>query len=328
DGSIISTQLAGYGVSIFFALSGFLITYLLLEEKKIRPISLKNFYIRRILRIWPLYYMYLLLSLLTIWLYNLPFDKSSTFFFLFLSANIPFILSNIVPLISHYWSIGVEEQFYIFWPWFIKKTPSNRILSFTIGITLLLIVIKLICKIIEVKYNLIFPYEFIQVTRFHCMSIGAIGAVLYFQKNNYFLKTVSTYIVQLISWVILFLAAINLFHIASVLDNEIISLITVFLIIGQIEKKNRIINIETTFFNFLGKISYGIYIIHPLVIFYLSKFITPSPYNASSFYYIFIYATVFISTIFLAYLSYNFYEKRFLNLKKKYTIIKNSDTKQ
>src|SRR4051812_16240676 len=58
DGNPKSTLLAGFGVSIFFALSGFLITYLLLEEKRQKEINIKNFYIRRILRIWPLYYLY------------------------------------------------------------------------------------------------------------------------------------------------------------------------------------------------------------------------------------------------------------------------------
>lgn len=51
--------LASYGVTIFFVLSGFLITYLLILEKEKKPINIKSFYIRRILRIWPLYYFYL-----------------------------------------------------------------------------------------------------------------------------------------------------------------------------------------------------------------------------------------------------------------------------
>src|SRR5271155_5691395 len=58
DGTTKTTLLAAFGVTIFFALSGFLITYLLLEEKKTKEINIKNFYIRRILRIWPLYYLY------------------------------------------------------------------------------------------------------------------------------------------------------------------------------------------------------------------------------------------------------------------------------
>src|SRR5689334_11784431 len=65
DGTPTTTLLAPFAVSIFFALSGFLITYLLLEEKRTTEINIKNFYTRRILRIWPLYYLYLIISILT-----------------------------------------------------------------------------------------------------------------------------------------------------------------------------------------------------------------------------------------------------------------------
>ena len=62
DGTSVSTSLAGFGVTIFFALSGFLITYLLLQEKKNNAIiNLKHFYLRRVLRIWPLYYSYIII---------------------------------------------------------------------------------------------------------------------------------------------------------------------------------------------------------------------------------------------------------------------------
>jgi peptidoglycan/LPS O-acetylase OafA/YrhL len=55
-----TSDLAGFGVTIFFALSGFLITYLLLKEKEqFNTINIKNFYVRRILRIWPLYFLFI-----------------------------------------------------------------------------------------------------------------------------------------------------------------------------------------------------------------------------------------------------------------------------
>lgn len=113
DGSPKSLYLAQYGVTIFFALSGFLITYLLLEEKKQHNINIKNFYIRRILRIWPLYYLYFFLSLFTLYIFKLPFEKETILFYIFLSANIPFILNISIGFLGHYWSLGVEEQFYL-----------------------------------------------------------------------------------------------------------------------------------------------------------------------------------------------------------------------
>lgn len=89
DGNPKATQLAGFGVTMFFALSGFLITYLLLEENKTGEINIKNFYIRRILRIWPLYYLYFVLTIITLFIFDIPYNKTSVLYYIFLLANIP-----------------------------------------------------------------------------------------------------------------------------------------------------------------------------------------------------------------------------------------------
>lgn len=324
NGNPKTTLLAGFGVSIFFALSGFLITYLLLEEKRTQEISIKNFYMRRILRIWPLYYSYFIACLLTMFLFHLPFEKLSLLFYIFLSANVPFIFGGVLNFLGHYWSLGVEEQFYSFWPWIIKK--SGTILKTTLVICISLMCLKCIVRFIDIgihagKESLL--YEAIQVTRFQCMLIGAIGAILYFQKNKLFLIITNNVITQAVSWFVILLVAINKFHIVSFLDNEFISVITLFLIMGQIQKDNRIVNLDTSFFNFIGKISFGIYVIHPLLIFYLSKLFIFSNKTAL-LNYLFVYFIVFFVTILLAYLSYEFFEKKFLKLKEKYTTINTS----
>ncbi len=327
DGNPKATLLAGFGVSIFFALSGFLITYLLLEEKRTKEINIKNFYIRRILRIWPLYYLYFILSILTLFLFDLPIEKSSILFYIFLFANVPFIFGGAISFIGHYWSLGVEEQFYSFWPWIIKKSKS--ILKITMIIFILLILLKCALRYFDISTyagEISWPYATLHTTRFQCMLIGAIGAILYFQKNALFLRITNNIISQSISWFVILLVAINKFHIISFLDNEFISVITVFLIIGQIQKTSRIINLDTSFFDFVGKISYGIYVIHPLVIFYLSKAITFSNKTNKYFNYLFVYFSVFLTTIILAYLSYEFFEKRFLFLKERYSTIRSSGT--
>src|SRR5688572_17546909 len=65
--SLPDIDLAGYGVTIFFALSGFLITYhLLIEKQRFERVNIRQFYIRRILRIWPLYYLYIALVIITL----------------------------------------------------------------------------------------------------------------------------------------------------------------------------------------------------------------------------------------------------------------------
>jgi peptidoglycan/LPS O-acetylase OafA/YrhL len=100
----------GAGVLFFFVISGFLITWLLLQEQvKHGAISLKHFYLRRAIRILPVYFLYLLvLGLLTqysqtlsAWLANVTFTTN------FVSVPHP---------TTHFWSLGVEEQFYLLWP--------------------------------------------------------------------------------------------------------------------------------------------------------------------------------------------------------------------
>lgn len=116
------------GVTLFFVISGFLITFLLLNEwDKTRTIDIPKFYMRRILRIWPIYYGYLLISLLVLWIVGQKADmlNQQLWYYLFFAANIPFLSAVRIWPIVHYWSIGVEEQFYLFWPWLVRIGKKN-----------------------------------------------------------------------------------------------------------------------------------------------------------------------------------------------------------
>jgi len=184
-----------------------------------------------------------------------------------------------------------------------------------------LLALKFVCWMLRKKYGYELPLLAITVTRFHIMLIGAASAILYYKKNNLFISIATHKITQLVSWSVLFLIALNRFHIASVIDAELVSVVSVCLIAGQITRKNRIINLENKLCDFIGKISYGIYVIHPLLIYYcsrlLGRFSKNSPVN-----YILIYVLIIAITILLAYLSYELYEKRFLKLKAKYSTVK------
>ncbi|HVG42067.1 MAG TPA: acyltransferase, partial [Chitinophagaceae bacterium] len=258
-------DLAGFGVTIFFSLSGFLITYLLLLEKEKTDVSIKKFYIRRALRIWPLYYLYLIVAIAFALIAEMTYDKSTLLYYVFFTANIPHIINDtpsyrgfftFPPFVGHYWSLGVEEQFYIFWPLIIKFLKRNHFLI--VGcITTILLFLKLYVRFLIPDGDLSLAYSFFNTNRFVCMMIGALGAILFFNKQATFLAIFNNKIAQFIAWVALFFVAINRFHIASVLDHEIISLVTVTLIIGQVTIKNRLISLENGIFDFLGKISYG-----------------------------------------------------------------------
>ncbi len=318
DGKPRGLLLAGYGVSIFFVLSGFLITYLLQLEKEYQTIDIKKFYVRRILRIWPLYYFYLSISVIVILIFGLDLSYKSLFLYVFYAANFHFLVGTTLPILVHYWSLCVEEQFYLFWPWINKKTNS--------------LIIPIMCLIfilfgVKIWLHLFFPNSvmetIINATRFHCMMIGALGAVLYKKENKLFLKIADNKTIQFTCWIIVFMVAINKYHIASFVDNEIISVVALFLIIGQIRVKNRVLNLETPILNFLGKISYGVYVVHPLLIFLFSKILnhltiyTPIKYIA-------VYLIITSSTIIMSYLSYTYFESYFLRFKKKFVVVESS----
>lgn len=315
--------LTQYSVTIFFALSGFLITYLLLEEKKkTGTISIRHFYIRRILRIWPLYYFYLALSLISLWLFDIPFNGALLPFYIFLTANIPFILKTPIRFITHYWSLGVEEQFYAWWPWVMKV--SGKVLRNTFLCFMILLLAKLSARVWDIRFNdghVSLFYETLHTTKFDCMLIGALGAILYFRKNSLFLSLTDNYAAQLISWIIIVLISFNKFQVVSVLNHEIVSFVTVTIIIGQIGIRRRIINLENRVMDFIGKISYGIYIYHVLVIFYLSRFIHAG--SGAFGWFLFVFVSVMAISILISWYSYHYFEKRFLLLKQKFTAVSN-----
>jgi peptidoglycan/LPS O-acetylase OafA/YrhL len=146
----------GVGVNVFFVLSGFLITGILLDTRE-QPHRLRNFYVRRTLRIFPLYYgVFLLLLLVTPcahWSWNnawLLWPAYLGNYLLFLPQWLPrhdwFIVANaqlftpggVVLQLGHFWTLCVEEQFYLLWPWFVF-TRSRRFLLWFCGVAIVVL---------------------------------------------------------------------------------------------------------------------------------------------------------------------------------------------
>lgn len=320
DGSPQGLLMAGNGVSMFFALSGFLITYLLLLEKKEKAkVNIRFFYFRRILRIWPLYYLFIIICLVAMYFSGAKINSTALLFYVFYAPNIPFIIGNSIPILAHYWSLGVEEQFYLFWPWLVSKTKKNLEWIIFFGI-IVLIVLKLIARYYCPGQDKSLLYIFIHVTRFHCMLIGAFGAILFVKNNVLFMKICTHKISQLLAWIMVITMAANQFHVASVLDTEFVSVITVIIILGQATKANRLINLQTKIPDFLGKISYGIYVYHPLIIWGGALLFANIKMSGFLKYFV-VYSSIIAATIGIAYFSYSYFEKWFLKLKMNYTIV-------
>jgi len=314
-------SLGEHGVTMFFVLSGFLITYLLLIEKnKNQVISQKKFYIRRVLRIWPLYYLYLLLAIGLIYFLSISIPNS-LFFYIFLLANIPFVLEKALPVCDHLWSIAVEEQFYLFWPFLFKKK---------INLERLLIIAIFLFIMVRFLLWLFLPFKFITilftVNRFDCMMFGGLVAVFY-QKKTYLVNFVLKKPIQFLAWIIVGIHIANFEIINSIISLELMTLATGIIICGQISNKNKIVNLENRLLNFLGKYSYGIYIYHPFFIYLFSILGIFRSVENEFIRMCLVFLSVILFTIATAFISYQLIEKRFIKLKDNFSIIHSTNSK-
>lgn len=313
-----------YGVTIFFTLSGFLITYLLLKEKeKTKTIAVKNFYMRRILRIWPLYFFFILIVLLV-----MKFSVASNlWYYILMLPNIPWAIGSAggaihtIPLLSHYWSLGVEEQFYAFWPFILKHI--KKINFFLIGLCFLFVGLKFFLKIMNAPATLL---SLVYYTRFSCMIIGGIGACFFYQKKA-FLKIVTTQTVAIISGVMFVLLMFNCIPLYPIIANEVVSVLTLLLILNQISDSKPVVSLENKVFDYLGKISFGLYVYNPLVIYFLSFCFLPLKITNDFLKMTLVIVMNFSLVILIAHLSYFYFEKRFLKLKNNYTTVQSAASK-
>lgn len=301
---------------MFFVISGFLITYLLLnEQEKSHDVSISKFYMRRILRIWPIYYVYMAIALIVTHTWNDP----SIWYYCFFGANIPFILAVGIWPIVHYWSIGVEEQFYLFWPWLVKGSHGKT--KKLLASAAILCVVWLLCKWgIYLVWGATTAYRFFAVTRFDCMMLGAIGAILYHTRNKWFNRWFGNKVVGIICLIVLLFSQPWADFVPAPIRTQVIALLSLVCIMSQLHTP--VINLESRGFDFVGKISYGIYVIHPLLIFLLSGLYRNIGFNLpNGIATAFIYVTITLATILLAWLSYRFFESPFLQLKNRFAIV-------
>lgn len=308
-------------VILFFVISGFLITYLLLAEQgKSGGIDLKNFYMRRVLRIWPLYYLVLFLSYI---IFSPDYSLSRILLPLFIFPNVAYALKETWDISPQIWSIGVEEQFYIVWPLLFifiskRKKALNYIIALIAFFTLLPFGLKFINQMFfksEEIYTLI--SRFFYGTKFNCLGIGTLIGFLFFRNKEYINKILFKYnFITIILTLLPFILWFFKFG-TNHLNDEIYAVLFAFSIYNIVQHPN--IHIDNKITRFLGKISYGIYLYHWIIVILLVKYI---PKIDNSFLYnTILYSTILSSTIFISWLSFITYEKFFLNLKKKYEVV-------
>lgn len=326
-----NTRFLGFlGVDLFFVLSGFLITFLLIKEKEFfGKINFKNFYLRRILRIWPLYYLIVLLSLFVLPNFNVFFINGDFFrfeskietvkiilLFILILPNVLYLIKPVTFSVQT-WSIGVEEQFYLIWPLFVQKFKNFKILFILIILVYWIVYWLLKCNLFDNINYIELIRSFYTLFKMDVLSVGALGAVLYNEKNKICVFINSNY-VFIISIIILCLMYL-------ILPNEIkflrifYAFLFLILILNLISNQHLKNLFENKIFNHLGKISYGIYMYHQILIVLVINIVLKCFKNIGLLENIIIYSFSIILTLLFSHFSYVYFETPLLNFKNKFS---------
>lgn len=301
-------------VYVFFSLSGFLIIRQLYLEKLVSDsINLARFFLRRILRIFPLYYLVLTFGFLYYRLvlpyFEIAFHNNYNLLEgVFLSYTIfPNIFSTYNPggIIEVLWSIGVEEQFYILIAPLFFLLPFKYIFRFLTLFTVVFFIIYFsdILPFLQ-KYNMLFFY----------FSFSGICSIITLKKNIKLNKL--SYLIYL--FFILYFTTSIFKNNLSTTFYALFSMILFGLFLSVLAQKP-IKSLENNALNYLGKISFGVYMYHAIMMnfigFVFIKLNISSLISSTASILLFNFL-VFSFTIFISHLSYKYFETYFLNQKK------------
>ena len=317
------------GVNFFFVLSGFLITYLLIEEKRLNgQINLINFYTRRTLRIWPLFFLcvffgfcifpYLKLAQGEVSEANATLPAYFTF-----TNNFEFIYKGVpdCTVLSVLWSIAIEEQFYLVWPIIIYFVPVNKLYIPFLSV----IIVSIVFRYFNFSYEM---HEFHTLSCMGDLSVGATAALLMLTSKKFEtqiknLNQTSIYFVYIIFILIYFFRQPVLWPNPNIriFERLFIAIILALIILEQsfsshsFFKMSKLKNISS-----LGKYTYGMYCLHFIGIIISTNLNKKLNLN-TELWQVLILDTLFafLITIGISKLSYDYYEKPFLKLKERFS---------
>ena len=336
DWSIVSH--GRLAVTFFFVLSGFLITYLLLKEHaRHRDVSVSRFYMRRVLRIWPLYFFMVALGLAVIPLlskaakvpYESPYGalEALPYYLFFMPFLVNLFYGNhfLTPL----WSIGVEEIYYGVWAPVFKWLRR-----WIVPIMLATVFIKSALGIWAMQFPADSPVnELLAMLQFDAMAIGGLAAWLVYHRDtpleeSFFFSRWA----QLVLFAPLVLRLVghnwlleNSRGYAFVSSPVLVDLWTMslfaWLLVNVSLNPNSLLRLENRILNRLGDISYGIYMLHCLVIsFLLVPAVDDLKDDTGVGITLLIHVVIVVVTILLALASKRFLETPFLRLKDRWTV--------
>jgi len=303
------------GVLIFFVLSGFLITTLCIKEKVTTGnISLKDFYIRRALRIFPVAYLFILVLIVLNFIFKLDINYINILGAAFYLMNFSFYFRkyNFSWDTAHFWSLSVEEQFYLVIPFILKK-KFRVFLIVILSIVFLLPFMIVLQSFYSVLNNVVLYALTHYLIKFQAIAVGCLFSVIAFKypfNNNVIIKTkVAANILAI--FVILIIQYDSFFNLQSIFSGLLISLLAGYIIISNIIPANDFIFklLNSKILKVTGVLSYSIYI--------WQQIFTSGDKRLPGFMVIFPYNLICLVVV--SCLSYYFYESIFLRLKAKYS---------
>ncbi|MDG1915367.1 MAG: acyltransferase [Crocinitomix sp.] len=319
------TSKGSLGVNFFFVLSGFLITFLILNERKnFGKFHLGKFLIRRTLRIWPLYFIIGIIGFVIFpLLFSDYFTLHDPLYYFFFLANFDEIWvgnNDSINFLTSPWSVAVEEQFYLFWGialFALFKLKTIK-LEFLIAA---LYVASFIFQYLNWTDDKIIYHHTLAV----CQDIlmGAFIGVNLFHRRKWLDKLKSMrkigVVIMYALGLMLCLAKNKLFGGQLIIfERSVLSLFFAFVILDQIRGAHSFFKFgRIKAFNYLGKISYGIYMYHLVVMYLLLRFIPFENFSviaSAGIFFILSAALTFMGSD----LSYRFIESKFLSLKPKH----------
>ena len=319
------------GVNFFFVLSGFLITYLLIQEKKLNTqIHLRKFWIRRILRIWPLFYFCVFFGFVIFpWLKSAfgqtPNETATVGYYLFFINNFDFIRNGPpdASVLGVLWSVAIEEQFYLLWPVILFFLPIRHYwVAFSAVIVTSLI--------FRSTHDTRMLHEYHTLSCIGDMAIGAFGAWL-ISENSRFKERITALNKPAIFGIYILFLLMFLFrdevlyatHTIRIFERALIAVVILFIILEQCFAVNSFVKMSRfKKISHWGRISYGLYCLHFIGILITTTLMGKFGLNVSLWQVMILETLMALGiTIFISEISFTYFESPFLKWKEKFAYI-------
>ena len=349
-----ATSFLWVGVDLFFILSGFLITNILLDTKQ-SSTYFRTFYLRRFLRIFPLYYAFLVAIYIVVPALGvkLPRNLADVQIWQWTYTSNIYVGFHGWPNenINHLWTLAIEEQFYLLWPLVLFFLQRNYLKISVIALFLFLPFLRASCLALGLSTNFIYTFTF-------CHMDGLLlGAILSLLVHEGLLETFKTMVISRFirhfDWAITFIvAALGLLY-CLVLRNDqfkfniltwpwygqcigvsLISLPLAYTVLRSISSDQNFLKraLSIPLLRSVGKYSYALYLLHMPVCYFVGAyfpvphFLLSLPKEWSFLHSIYLIVMQFSLSIVAAILSWHILEKHFLKLKRYFPYRTSSDT--